>query len=63
MKTDSLVAGILIIIFGAILFADAVQTTYYPERMLLSANDVKGITGFVLIVIAIFYLIKAKEKT
>ncbi len=62
MKIDSLVAGIMVIIFGAILFADAVQTTYYPANQLLSPNDVKGITGFILIVIAIFYFIKAREK-
>lgn len=62
MKIDDLVAGIMVIIFGAILFADAVQTTYYPANELLSPNDVKGIVGFVLIVIAIFYFIKAREK-
>lgn len=62
MKIDSLVAGIMVIIFGAILFADAVQTTYYPDRMLLSPNDVKGIAGFVFIVIAIFYFIRARES-
>lgn len=63
MKIDSLVAGIFVIIFGAILFADAVQTTYYPANQLLSTNDVKGIVGFILIVIAIFYFIKAREKS
>jgi len=62
MKIDNLVAGIMVIIFGAILFADAFQTTYYPASQLLSPNDVKGIVGFVLIVIAIFYFIKAREK-
>ena len=63
MKIENFVEGILVIVFGAILFADAVQTTYYPANQLLSTNDVKGIVGFILIVIAIFYFIKAREKT
>jgi putative Ca2+/H+ antiporter (TMEM165/GDT1 family) len=62
MKIENLVEGIMVIIFGAILFADAFQVTYNPASQLLSPNDVKGITGFVFIVIAIFYFIKAREK-
>jgi putative Ca2+/H+ antiporter (TMEM165/GDT1 family) len=63
MKIENLVEGILVIIFGAILFADAFQVTYNPASQLLSPNDVKGIAGFVFIVIAIFYFIKAREKS
>jgi len=62
MKIENLVEGILVTIFGAILFADAVQVTYNPASQLLSPNDVKGIAGFVFIVIAIFYFIKSREK-
>jgi hypothetical protein len=62
IKIDSLLEGIMVIIFGAILFADAVQTTWNPASQLLSANDVKGIAGFVFIVIAIFCFIRAREK-
>ena len=63
MKIENLVEGIMVIIFGAILFADAFQTTYNPASQLLSPNDVKGIAGFVFIVIAIFYFIKSREKS
>jgi len=59
MKVNSLVAGILMMFFGAILFYDAVETTYQPANPLLSTNDVKGIMGFVPIVTAIYYFVEA----
>lgn len=62
MKINDLVAGIMVTVFGVILFADAVQTTWNPASQLLSPNDVKGIAGLVFIVTAIFYFIRAREK-
>ncbi len=61
MKTDNLVAGLIIIAFAAILFGDAILTTVDPASQLFSPNDVKGIVGFALIWIAVFYFRKAKE--
>jgi hypothetical protein len=37
--------------------------TYNQSGIPLSPNDVKGITGFVFILIAIFVLLKAGDKT
>jgi len=62
MKIENFVEGILVIVFGVILFADAFQVTYNPASQLLSPNDVKGIAGFVFTVMAIFYFIEAREK-
>jgi hypothetical protein len=62
MKIYDLVAGIMVLFFAAVLFVDAVRTTYDPASQILSTNDVKGITGFALIVIAIFYFIKARQR-
>ncbi len=61
MKVENIVVGILVIFFAAVLFGDAVWTTYNPGSMVLSPNDVKGITGFVFIILAVFILWKAKE--
>ncbi len=61
MKTDNLVAGLIVLAFAAILFADAVLTTVDPASELFSPNDVKGIVGCALIWIAVFYFKKAKE--
>jgi len=62
MKIENFVEGILVIVFGAILFADAFQVTYNPASQLLSPNDVKGIAGFVFTVMAIFYFIEPERK-
>ena len=48
--------------FAAILFGDAILTTYDPASMMLSSNDVKGITGFVFVIIAAFFFWKAWKK-
>lgn len=61
MKIDNLVVGLIVIAFGAILFADAVLTTVDPSSQLFSPNDVKGIIGMALVVIAAIYFKKAKE--
>jgi hypothetical protein len=62
MKTEYVIFGLLVIIFAAILFGDAILTTVDAASMMLSPNDVKGITGFVFIVIAAFFFWKASKK-
>ena len=59
MKIDYLVFGIIVIFSSALLVADAIITTYNPANMILSPNDVKGITGVVFGVIAAFFFLKA----
>ena len=61
MKIDNLVAGLIVIAVAALLLGDAILTTYDPASQVLSPNDVKGIVGMVLVVIAALYFIKAKE--
>jgi len=61
MKIDNLIMGIIVILFAAILLYDAIQTTYTPANQLFSPNDVKGITGMVLVVVAAFMFWKAKK--
>ena len=60
MKNDLLVAGLIIIAFAALLFADAVLATVAPDSQLFSPNDVKGMMGVALIVVAATYFRKAK---
>jgi len=48
--------------FAVILFGDAVMTTFNPDGMLLSPNDVKGIAGFAFLLTAIWIFIKSREK-
>ena len=48
--------------FAVILFVDAILVTYNQTGIPLSANDVKGITGFGFLLVAIFMLIKARES-
>ncbi|KYK24231.1 hypothetical protein AYK25_09830 [Thermoplasmatales archaeon SM1-50] len=61
MKIDNLVVGIIVIAVGALLLVDAILTTFNPAGQVLSANDVKGILGMVLVVIAAIYFKKARE--
>lgn len=61
MKIDNLVAGLIVITFAAILLADAILTTVDPASQLLSPNDVKGIVGMVLVVLAVLYFKAVKE--
>jgi hypothetical protein len=62
MKTEYIIFGLLVIMFAAILFGDAILTTIDPASMMLSSNDVKGITGFVFVIIAAFFFWKAWKK-
>jgi len=62
MKTENVVLGLLVLMFAVILFVDAILVTFSQSGIPLSANDVKGITGFTFILIAILILIKAREK-
>jgi len=59
VKTDYLVVGIIVICFAALLLGDAILTTGNPASMVLSPNDVKGITGMVFGIIAAFFFWKA----
>lgn len=61
MKIDNLVAGLIVVAFGVILLADAILTTVDPASQLFSPNDVKGIVGMALVVLAAIYFKKAKE--
>jgi hypothetical protein len=61
MKTEDFVVGLFVIIFAAILLGDAILTTFNPDDMMLSPNDVKGITGMVFVVLAVFILSKARK--
>lgn len=59
---NNIVVGLLILMFAAILLVDAILVTYNQSGIPLSSNDVKGITGFVFLLVAIFILIKARES-
>ena len=48
--------------FAVILVVDAILVTFGISGIPLSDNDVKGITGFSLVLIAIFILIKTRES-
>ncbi len=61
MKIENVVIGALILMFAVILFVDAVLVTYNGSGIPLSANDVKGITGFTFILTAILIFIKARK--
>jgi hypothetical protein len=62
MKIENVVIGALILMFAVILFVDAVLVTYNQSGIPLSSNDVKGITGFVFVIIAAFFFWKAWKK-
>lgn len=61
MKIENIAFGSFILFFAAVLFGDAVLSTFNPSGMILSPNDVKGITGFIFIVIAIFIFLKGRK--
>ena len=61
MKINDAIIGIFVILFAAILFGDAILTTLNPANMLLSPNDVKGITGMIALLLAIYIFLKARE--
>ena len=60
MKIDNLIVGLIVIAFAAILLADAILTTVDPASQLFSPNDVKGIVGMALVVLAATYFKKTK---
>jgi len=62
MKIEYAIFGILVIMFAAILLGDAMLVTYTSSSEVLSPNDVKGITGFVFVIIAAFFFWKAWKK-
>ena len=62
MKIDNLVIGLLVLMFAAILLGDAMLVTYTSTGETLSPNDVKGITGFVFVIIAVLIFLKARDK-
>jgi len=62
MESDYLVTGIIVIFFAAILLGDAIMTTTNPAGMVLSPNDVKGITGMVFAAIAGFFFLRAWKE-
>ena len=62
MKIENVVIGLLVLMFAAILFVDAMLVTWNQSGIPLSPNDVKGITGFTFLLVAIFILIKARDK-
>jgi hypothetical protein len=53
---------LLVLMFAAILFVDAVLVTWNQSGIPLSPNDVKGITGFAFLLVAVFILIRARDK-
>lgn len=61
MKIENVVIGLLVLMFAVILAADAILVTYGQSGIPLSGNDVKGITGVIGILGAIFILIKARK--
>ncbi|MCW4015799.1 MAG: hypothetical protein NWF06_05465 [Candidatus Bathyarchaeota archaeon] len=61
MKTDKLIIGLIVLAFAAILLADAILTTVDPASQLFSPNDVKGIVGMALVVLAVSYFTKTRE--
>jgi len=62
MKIDNLVLGIIVILFAALFIGDAIMTTYNPASQILSPNDVKGVVGMVLLVLAGFIFWKAFKR-
>jgi len=62
IQWNNIVVGLLILMFAAILFVDAILVTWNQSGIPLSPNDVKGITGFVFIIIAVFIFLKARNK-
>ena len=62
MKIEYVIFGILVIMFAAILFVDAILVTWNQSGIPLSPNDVKGITGFAFVIVAAFFFWKAWKK-
>jgi hypothetical protein len=61
MKTNNLVIGLIVLVLAALLLADGVISYTDPSAQLFSLGDVKGIVGFVLVVLAASYFRASKD--
>ena len=61
MKIDSLVVGLIVIVIAALLLADGIISYVEPSSQMFELGVVKGMVGFVLVVLAASYFQKAKE--
>ena len=61
VKLFNLVVGVIVIAFAALLLVDAILTTYDPASQLFPPNDVKGIVGMVLVVLAASHFRRIRE--
>jgi hypothetical protein len=61
IKIENIVIGLLVLMFAIILAVDAILVTWGQPGIPLSGNDVKGITGVSLILVAILIFIKARK--
>jgi len=61
VKLFNLVVGVIVIAFAALLLTDGVISNVDPSDQLFSLAAVKGIVGFVLVVLAASYFQKIRE--
>lgn len=61
MKINNLIIGIIIAVLAALLLADGIISYTNPSAQLFTIGDVKGIVGFVLLVLAATYLKASKD--
>ncbi len=61
IKIENIVIGFLVLMFAIILAVDAILVTYGQPGIPLSGNDVKGITGVSLVLVAILIFLKARK--
>jgi len=61
MKIGNLIIGLIVIVLAALLLADGILSNVNPASQLFSLSDVKGIVGFVLLVLAASYFKAAKD--
>ena len=61
IKIENIIIGLLVLMFAIILAVDAILVTWGQPGIPLSGNDVKGITGVSLVLVAILIFIKARK--
>lgn len=61
MKIGNLVVALIVIVLAALLLADGILSNIEPANEFFNLNAVKGIVGFVLLVLAASYFKAAKE--
>jgi hypothetical protein len=61
MKIRSLVVGLILTVFAALLLADGIISYVDPNSQMLSFGAIKGIVGFVLVVLSASYFKESKE--